>query len=115
MNDLNVTEKIIRRSHRHLLRKTIFVVEGVILPPLSRLAEVVIAMTGMVLLSLPVLLSLALRKLISGKMIFRKEMIIGTNGQPIAVFLFKTEKKFLASLALIFSVLKGVVHGDGVA
>ena len=104
MNDLNVTEKIIRRSHRHLLRKTIFVVEVVILPPLSKLAEMVIAMTGMVFLSFPVFLGLALRKLFSGKKIFRKAMIIGINGQPIVVFLFNTEKKFLASLALIFSI-----------
>ena len=48
MNNLNVTEKCVRRSHRHLLKKTIHVVEGVILPPFCKLAEVVIALTGMV-------------------------------------------------------------------
>ena len=107
MNDLNVTEKNIRRSHRHLLRKTLHAVEGFILPPLFRLAEVIIAIAGMVLLSFPVLVGLALRKLFSGKKIFHREMIIGINGQPTAVYFFNTEKKIVASLALNYSVFKG--------
>ena len=107
MNDLNVTEKNIRRSNRHLLRKTLHVMEGFILSPLFRLAEMVIAITGIVFLCFPVVVGLALRKLFSGKKIFHQEMIIGSNGQPTAVYFFNTEKKILASLALIFSILKG--------
>jgi N-acetylglucosaminyldiphosphoundecaprenol N-acetyl-beta-D-mannosaminyltransferase len=71
------------------------------------MCEVVVALTGLVFLSFPVFISLAVRKLLRGKKIFTKEMIIGTDGQPTAVYFFKTEIKALASLALIYSILKG--------
>ena len=107
MNDLRILEKNIRRSHRHMLRKILYAVEGFILPLFYRMCEVVTALIGLVFLSFPVFVGLAVRKLFRGKKIFIKQMIIGTDGQPTAVYFFNTEMRAVASLALIYSIIKG--------
>ena len=90
-----------------MLRKILYAVEGFFLPFFFRICEVAVALAGLVFLSLPVFISLALRKLFRGKKILTKEIIIGTGGQPTAVYLFNTEPRALASLALIYSIFKG--------
>lgn len=107
MNDLRVLEKNIRRSNRHIQRKSLYALEGFLLPPLYRMSEAFVALIGLIFLSFPVFIGLAVRKLFKDKNILTQELITGTDGKPTAIYFFNTQRRALASLALTFSILKG--------
>lgn len=107
MKDLNLLEKNLRRSNRHLRGKTLYALKVFLLPPVYRVAEVIIALTGLILLGLPLLIGMVVRKLSTGKKIFSREIFIGVGGKPIVVNFFNLGWKPAASLALLYSIVKG--------
>lgn len=84
-----------------------YLVEGVFLPFFFRLCEAATALIGLALLGFPVFAGLAVRKLFKGTRIIIKEVIIGTDGQPVTVYFFNTGNRALASLALLVSIVTG--------
>jgi len=104
---LNAIEKNLRRTNRHLLKKTMHTSGGFLVQFFCRAAEIVISVTSLCFLGIPILLYLAIRKSISGQKILVNEIITGIGGQPIVVNFFNLGWKPAAGIALLFSVVKG--------